>query len=106
MFHAATSPSEERDEADRERWRTFMAAAPDLPLDGYYRGGPSYLDTYTFLKLYPDGYWIGKDGFDSDFDFPAFLSAIDVEDLKARFPLGCCPPDGAGDFIYGWGRYT
>jgi hypothetical protein len=81
----------------------------DLPLNGYYCGGPTYCDMWVFLKFYADGFWFFQDVDEdqvSGFDFPAYLSSLDVESIKQQFPLGHSRRGNPRGFLYRCGRYT
>jgi len=91
-------------------WVVDLVIGRELPaalLDGYYQGGPTYVENYLFLRLYPDGFWAFQDSFDPDFDFPAYLAAIEVDAIRRRYPRGHClrNPTGGG-WRYRCGRYT
>lgn len=83
-----------------------MPEIAELPLAGYYRCGPTFVDTFLFLRFYPDGFWVYHDTIEPDFDFPAYLTSIDVDSIKRRFPRGHGLPDGKGGWRYVCGRYT
>ena len=77
-----------------------------IRLDGYYRCGPTFVDTYLFLKLHPDGYWFWADSFEPGFDFPSLLDTTNTESLKLRFPEGQSLQDDIyKGFRYAFGRY-
>ncbi len=79
---------------------------PELPLHGYYRGGPTYVDSYLFLRLYPDGFCVYHDSMDEDFDFPAYLAALDVEAIKRNYPRGHSHRDERGVWRDSVGRFV
>ena len=74
----------------------------ELLFSGYYRGPATYLDSYTFLKLYPDGRWVFAQGMDSAYDFPGRIKALGVEELSREQPEGSLDDGGTG---LSWGRY-
>jgi hypothetical protein len=54
----------------------------ELLYSGYYRGPITFLDSYTFLKLYPDGRWVFAEGLDPEYDFPVRIEALDIDKLS------------------------
>jgi hypothetical protein len=76
--------------------------AVELLFSGYYRGPATFLDSYTFLKLYPDGRWVFAEGMDSAYDFPGRIKALRVEQLSLDQPLGGL--DDGGTRV-SWGCY-
>jgi hypothetical protein len=78
----------------------------ELLLDGYYRAGPSFVDTYLFFRFYADGFWIFQDSSEWSFDFPGFVISADVESVKRRFPDGHCLKAEKGGYRYRCGRFT
>ena len=76
--------------------------AVELLFSGYYRGPETFLGTFTFLKLYPDGRWVFAEGTDSAYDFPGRIQALDIERLRQEQPLGILEDGGTG---LSWGRY-
>ena len=70
-----------------------MISLADVPLTGHYYGVSSAFRIHTFLKLFPDGFWIIVDYVDANFDCSAYLRSLDFADLKQRFPLGGCLRD-------------
>jgi hypothetical protein len=86
-----------------------MGVPADLPLDGYYRGGPTYVGTYVFLRFDPDGFWFFQSVWGDEepgFDFPAYLAALDVAAIKRQFPRGHCQPAEPTGYRYRCGRFT
>ena len=60
----------------------------ELLYSGYYRGPSTYLDSYTFLKLYPDGRWVFAEGMDPAYDFPGRIKALGVEQRSREQSVG------------------
>jgi hypothetical protein len=69
---------------------------------GYYRGPATFLDSYTFLKLYPDGRWVFAETMDPAYDFPAHMKALGFEALSRERPSGWLEDGGTN---VTWGRY-
>jgi hypothetical protein len=76
--------------------------AVELLFSGYYCGPATFLDSYTFLKLYPDGRWVFAEGMDSAYDFLGRIQALGVKQLSRERPLG--ELDDGGTKL-SWGRY-
>ena len=76
--------------------------AVELLFAGYYRGPETFLGTYTFLRLYPDGRWVFAESLDSAYDFPGRLAALGVEQLSLAQGTGLIEDGGTG---VSWGRY-
>ncbi|MCE9525815.1 MAG: hypothetical protein K8R36_07155 [Planctomycetales bacterium] len=74
----------------------------ELLFSGYYRGPATFLDTYTFLKLYPDGRWVFAEGLDPDYDFPGRIKALGVDQVSKGEPEGGLDDGGT---TLSWGRY-
>jgi hypothetical protein len=56
--------------------------AVELLFSGYYRGPATFLDSYTFLKLYPDGRRVFAESMDPAYDFPGRIKAPGIEQLS------------------------
>lgn len=76
--------------------------AVELLFAGYYRGPETFLGTYTFLKLYPDGRWVFAESLDPAYDFPGRIAALEVELLSRVSTPGGLEDGGTG---LSWGRY-
>ena len=76
--------------------------AAELLFSGYYRGPATFLDTFTFLKLYPDGRWVFAESLNSAYDFPARVKALGLETVSREHPSGWIED---GNTKLSWGRY-
>lgn len=83
-----------------------MVERPELPLNGYYRCGPTYVDSYLFLRLDPDGFCLFHQSQDEAFDFPAYVAALDVESIKQQYPRGHSKRNEQGVWQYSVCRYV
>ncbi len=83
-----------------------MPVLAHLPLDGYYRCGPTLVDSVLFVRFYPDGFWVYLDTSEPDFDFPAYLASIVLDALKRQFPRGNVLPMVRDRWRSCCGRYT
>lgn len=82
-----------------------MTELPGLRRDGYYRSGPTYVDSYLFLRLDADGFCLFHQSMDEHFDFPEFAASLDVEAIKRQHPGGHSCRDERGHWLYSLGRY-
>ena len=79
----------------------------ELLFSGYYCGPRTWLETYTFLRLFPSGRWVFASVKEPAFDFVGFVAALDLEASFRQQPAGGWVR-GAGPerLEYGWGRFT
>jgi hypothetical protein len=62
--------------------------AVELLFSGYYRGPATFLGTYTFLKLYPDGRYVFAESPDPAYDFPGRVEVLGLETVSGESPSG------------------
>lgn len=74
----------------------------ELLFSGYYRGPATFLDSYTFLKLYPDGRWVFAESLDPAYDFPERVKDLGLEVVSRERHSGWLEDGKTG---LSWGRY-
>ena len=79
----------------------------ELLYSGYYSGTRTYIDTYTFLRLYPSEYWVFSQAENPEFDFASFVAGLDLEAMFRRQAAGgWVQGNGSQRLDHWWGHFT